>query len=274
MESKEQRYFLTYMTDYFYNFKLAQVDCYYCVQDATVHGGFWPFHCIGAYVLYDVIKGTGSSVVIVAIIYRSFVTCYFVVIGLLGFDSAVVFYERVLSDIDDSRTRAHINVDTFCTFLFLAVSPEIVVITGDDMLENVLFLISASLNTTIPLITIILFSLCCDSVEDCFMRLEKDILQTSPRSASFTVRRLRRDHVDVVDRVRDVSNVFGLRLLLYVLMLQLILLEKADYLVNNIAANNFGLGCVVVICSSLGYLTALWYISYSPWKTCGKVSLQ
>ncbi|KAG8303542.1 hypothetical protein J6590_007200 [Homalodisca vitripennis] len=83
----------------------------------------------------------------------------------------------------------------------------------------------------------VFFSLCCEFVQNCFRALEEDIMKISSRTAFFTIRRLRRDHVDMVDRVRDVSDIFGLRLLLYVLMLQLILLEKADFLVNKISSH-------------------------------------
>lgn len=78
--------------------------------------------------------------------------------------------------------------------------------------------------------------------------------------------------LDITDRVRDISSAFGLRHLLYIVMIQLVLLEKIDSLVNGVAAKACGDECVMTFISFFGYFLVLWYFSYQPFKAASEVN--
>lgn len=225
------------------------------------------------YIIYNCIVMKLSFILILSVAYRMCLSCFFISSGALDYDSTVRFYDEIFSEIKSSTTIKDINLFSSVTVcVSCVILLESIHVYHKNILENCAMFFSACLHIFVPQITMAQYSLCYVVVHSVFSCLKRDIQETSPHTATYTVRRLRARQVDISDIVRNVNQVFSLKVLLYFVVIQIMLIQKVDLILSRIVKRNYDIVLVATSITLLFHLLVLWLYCYTFWRAQKKVS--
>lgn len=223
---------------------------------------------IGVSIIYSMIVAKHNAFVVFVVIARVLVNAYFVLESCSSGSVKLPFYEEIILNLDNkTKTKSFFTLDVVCLILSLSTMSEHVIIVARQAFGSILLILGVLVDVLVLLITLTQFCLCCLSINSMYDSLQEDIANFFPCTGTY--RRLRIRQLDIINTVREINQVFSLKLLIYNFSVIIILLEKVDFLVARITNKNYDIEFVFVFVSFYGYLTALWFFSYNPWR-CGK----
>lgn len=282
---------LTYCWKCFYSIFLSQMDCPWLFNIAFVLGlnpysKMFPPHMfyvfgtlnilyvvlMSSYMVYNFITLKLSALLILSVVQRMCVSCYFISCELLNYDLTLNLYDKQFSELR-SKENTFNSVSSFVIFLSGVLLLESVYIFRGNILEDVLFFISAFLNIVIPQTMMAQFAFCCVTISSMNSWLQKDLLQTFFPTAAYTVRRLRARQVNLSDVIRRINRAYGMKVLCYFVTVQIILIQKVDVVLSKIVQRTYDTKFGVAIITFVFQLVALWFYCFNFRRATKKVSL-
>lgn len=226
---------------------------------------------VASYSLYYCIALGINSFVILAILLKTSVTLYFIVVG--NWCSSIAFYEAVILEITQADYQKLHTLSTFSLVLSCSLLSESVVMSHNSVLETVLNVSCASLNVLIHEVTMAQFSLCCFSVRSTYSRLKGSILSLSPHTRARTVRKLRDRQVDIISSVKSIDHFLGVATFLYVLTTLGLMIQKMDLIIADVVHNHYDSFFITAAFTFSIHLVALWVYCFSAWRATKMVGI-
>lgn len=222
---------------------------------------------------YTVKQQNINSISLIVFFFRTSLVIYTLMFGILKFNKIQRFYEKVMSlfgkNVEEKKFRL---INTFSLVLFLTIIVEMHLISN---LSGLVAIFSSFLCGAYhiggPLMSMMLFTLCCAAVENSFNTIKEELKTVVPQTASISFARLRKLHTDVQDLIKDISDMFGNQVLLYIVVLNVVVLEKVDILMTVFVTKTFSWPYILDFVGLVGYLLAVWFIAMYCSKAISKV---
>lgn len=225
--------------------------------------------------VYDVINLKPDSFVMMLVLYRAFIGPYLIVAGFLDYKSVEINCARILSEMSEANRKiVERNLLIIFVYLFSIGLPDIYFRSSlsTDRLEWMLVFLTGLMSRSICIVTVLKFNLQCEALQMSYRQLQDDITHTYSRLAVFTMSRLRARHLEICEFEKVVNGVFGLRLFVFILMLQLGVLETTHILVDTIVLEKYSLVTVVRVYTLLDFFVMVLVLSSFTRSTSVKVS--
>lgn len=225
--------------------------------------------------VYDLFSLKIDSFIVMLVFYRAFIGPYFVIAGLLDYKSVEINCARILKEITvANRKLVQRKLLIYFVFMISIGLPDIYIracISATNGLDWVLVFLTGLVSRSVCMVTVMKFMLVCEIMQTSYRQLKDDVTNTYPRLAAFTMSRLRARHLEICELEKNVKDALGLRLFIFILMLQLGVLEKSHILIDEFALGKYGFKMVEHLYTLSDFLVTVLVLSSFTWNTSVKV---
>lgn len=224
--------------------------------------------------VYELFYQKPDSFVMMLVFYRAFLGPYFIIAGFLDYKSDKLNCARILKEMTEvNRKRIQRNLLIYFLYFVLIGVPDVFyrASISTNTLDWVLGFLTGFVSRSICVVTVTKFTLLSETLKISYSQLNDDITHTYSRVAVFTISRLRARHLEIFEFEKEVTDVFGLRVFVWILMLQLGVVEITHTMIDEVILEKYSRITAAHVYVILDFFVTVVVLSLMTWNTSEKV---
>lgn len=224
--------------------------------------------------VYELFYQKPDSFVMMLVFYRAFLGPYFIIAGFLDGKSDKINCARILKEMSEvNRKKIQRNLLIYFVYFILIGVPDVFyrAFLSTNRIDWVLGFLTGFISRSICVVTVTKFTLLSETLKIYYSQLNDDITQTYSRIAVFTVSRLRARHLEICEFEKEVNDAFGLRIFVWILMLQLGVVEITHTIIDEVMLGKYNRMTAAHVYVILDFFVTILVTSLMTWNTTEKV---
>lgn len=225
--------------------------------------------------VYELFYQKPDSFVMMLVFYRAFLGPYFIIAGSLDCKSDKINCARILKEMTEvNRKKIQRTLLIYFLYFTLIGVPDVCyrASTSTNILDWVLGFLTGLISRTICVVTVTKFTLLSETLKISYSQLNDDITHTYSRIAEFTISRMRARHLEICEFEKEVNDAFGLRVFVWILMLQLGVVEITHTIIDEVMLEKYSGATGAHVYVILDFFVTVLVLSLMTWNTSEKVS--